>query len=82
VFELLGIVAELSESDRQRVQTYEAGLARYRAQDWDAAEAAFRECLATEPKDQPSQVMLERIAAFRQAPPGVDWDGVWVALSK
>jgi len=82
VFELLGIAAELSESDRQRVQTYEAGLARYRAQDWEAAEAAFRECLAIDPKDQPSEVMLARIAAFRQAPPGVEWDGVWVALSK
>ncbi|MDP2110803.1 MAG: adenylate/guanylate cyclase domain-containing protein [Thiobacillus sp.] len=82
VHELLGLAAELSESDRQRVQTYEAGLARYRAQDWDAAEAAFRECLAIEPKDQPSQVMLARIAAFRQAPPGAGWDGVWVALSK
>jgi adenylate cyclase len=82
VFELLGIAVELSESDRQRVQTYEAGLARYRAQDWDAAEAAFRECLAIEPKDQPSPVMLARISAFRQAPPGAEWDGVWVALSK
>ena len=58
VFELLEIAAELSESDRQRVQEYGAGLARYRAQDWDAAEAAFRECLAVEPKDQPSEVML------------------------
>lgn len=82
VYELLGLVAEVSESDWQRVQAYEAGLARYRAQDWDAAEAAFRECLAIEPKDQPSQVMLARIAAFRQAPPEAGWDGVWVALSK
>jgi adenylate cyclase len=82
VFELLGLAAELSDSDRQRVQAYEAGLARYRAQDWDAAEVAFSECLAIEPKDQPSQVMLARIAAFRQAPPGAEWDGVWVALSK
>jgi adenylate cyclase len=82
VFELLGLADESSESDRQRVQAYEAGLARYRAQDWDAAEAAFRECLAIEPKDKPSQAMLERIAAFRQAPPEAGWDGVWVALSK
>ncbi|MDZ7584655.1 MAG: adenylate/guanylate cyclase domain-containing protein, partial [Thiobacillus sp.] len=82
VYELLGLATELSESDRQRVQAYEAGLARYRAQDWDAAEAAFREYLAIEPKDQPSKVMLARIAAFRQAPPEADWDGVWVALSK
>jgi adenylate cyclase len=82
VYELLGGADELSESDRQRVQAYEAGLTRYRAQDWDAAEAAFRECLAIEPEDPPSQVMLERIAAFRQAPPEAGWDGVWVALSK
>ena len=82
VFELLGLTAELSESDRQRVRRYEAGLARYRAQDWDAAEAAFRECLGIEPKDQPSQVMLERIATFRQKSPETGWDGVWVAVSK
>jgi class 3 adenylate cyclase len=82
VYELLGVADELSESDRQRVQAYEAGLARYRAQDWDAAEAAFRECLAIEPKDRPSQVMLARTAAFRQAPPGAEWDGVWVAETK
>jgi adenylate cyclase len=82
VFELLGLAAELSESDRQRVQAFEVGLVHYRAQDWDAAETAFRECLAIEPKDQPSQVMLERVAAFRQVPPETGWDGVWVALSK
>ncbi|HEY9146646.1 MAG TPA: adenylate/guanylate cyclase domain-containing protein [Thiobacillus sp.] len=82
VYELLGYSAELGESDRQRVQAYEAGLARYREQDWDAAEAAFRACLADAPSDRPSQVMLERVVAFRQAPPEVGWDGVWVAVSK
>ncbi|OYX31761.1 MAG: adenylate/guanylate cyclase domain-containing protein [Hydrogenophilales bacterium 32-62-9] len=82
VYELLGLAADLSESERQRIATYESGLARYRAQDWDAAEAAFRECLAIEPNDLPSQVMLRRIAVFRQTPPEAGWDGVWVALSK
>ncbi|MBI3431782.1 MAG: HAMP domain-containing protein [Hydrogenophilales bacterium] len=82
VYELLGLAAEVSESDRLRVQAYEAGLARYRAQDWDAAEAAFRECLATASGDKPSQVMLERVAAFRKSPPEAGWDGVWVAVSK
>jgi len=82
VYELLGLAADMDESDRQRVQAYEAGLARYRAQEWDAAEAAFRECLAKAPGDRPSQVMLERIAAFRRAPPEAGWDGVWVAATK
>ncbi len=82
VYELLGLAAEQGEIEAQAVKAYEAGLARYRAQDWDAAEAAFRECLAQAPGDRPSQVMLERIAAFRQVPPEAGWDGVWVALSK
>lgn len=82
VYELLGLADEIGNSIRHAVQAYESGLARYRAQDWDAAEAAFRECLASAPGDTPSQVMLERIAAFRHTPPETGWDGVWVAGSK
>ncbi|MEW5966843.1 MAG: adenylate/guanylate cyclase domain-containing protein [Pseudomonadota bacterium] len=82
VFELIGLADEVSDTTRLAVQAYESGLARYRAQDWDVAEAAFRDCLANAPGDQPSQVMLERIAAFRQMPPETGWDGVWVAGSK
>ncbi|MBD3813379.1 MAG: HAMP domain-containing protein, partial [Betaproteobacteria bacterium] len=74
VYELLGLAADLGEIDRERVQAYEAGLARYRAQDWEVAEAAFRECLAKAPGDRPSQAMLERIAAFRQTSPEAGWD--------
>ncbi len=82
VYELIGLADEISDTTRQAVQAYESGLARYRAQDWGAAEAAFRECLASAPGDKPSQVMLERIATFRQTPPETGWDGVWVAGSK
>jgi len=82
VYELVGIAAEVDEVTRKAVQAYETGLARYRAQGWDGAETAFRDCLAGAPGDRPSQAMLERIAAFRQTPPEVGWDGVWVARSK
>jgi len=82
VFELLGISSELNERALQLMQTYDAGLARYRSQDWDGAETAFLACLDIAPTDRPSQVMLERIAAFRQSPPAVDWDGVWIAVTK
>src|SRR5574340_262193 len=82
VYELIALADELADTTRKAMQAYESGLARYRAQEWDAAEAAFRECLANAPGDKPSQTMLERIATFRQTPPEVGWDGVWVALSK
>lgn len=82
VFELMDYTESWSEAGRHLAQNYEAALVHYRSQDWDAAEAAFRECLAVVPADRPSQVMLDRIADFRQTPPEADWDGVWVALSK
>ncbi len=82
VYELISLASELNETTRTAVQAYETGLARYRAQDWDAAEAAFRACLSAMPGDRPAQAMLERIAAFRQLPPDAGWDGVWVAGSK
>ncbi len=82
VYELIGLASELNETTRSALQDYETGLARYRAQDWDAAEAAFGSCLSAMPGDRPVQVMLERIVAFRQVPPEAGWDGIWVAGSK
>jgi len=82
VYELIGLATDVSELAREGVQAYEAGLARYRVRDWDAAETSFRECLAHAPGDRPSQAMLDRIARFRQTPPEAGWDGVWVALTK
>ncbi len=82
VFELMGYAKDLSDAQKQLVDAFEQGLAAYRKQDWDAAEAAFRSALALAPDDPPSQVFLERIGVFRSSPPPADWDGVWVATSK
>jgi adenylate cyclase len=79
VYELLGREGQVNA---ELVQGFESGLARYRAQDWDAAEAAFKACLELAPDDHPSQVFLERVARFRQTPPAAGWDGIWVATGK
>jgi len=47
----------------------------FRGQQWDAAEAAFRELLALAPEDGVAALHLERIAAFRIEPPAPDWNG-------
>jgi adenylate cyclase len=85
VFSLLGDSA-LKESRPFIYLTEKHGafLARYRAKDWDAAEALSREC---EKMDGAQLMRLyalyrERIAAFRAAPPPPDWDGTAEALSK
>ena len=82
VYELLGQRAALTPAQQAGLAAFASGLAHYRAQQWDAAEAAFNECLAHLPQDRPSQVFIERIKLFRQTPLSPDWDGVWVAVSK
>jgi adenylate cyclase len=59
-------------------------LARYRAQDWDAAEVLSRECEAMNSSHLERLYLLyrERIAYFRLNPPPPNWDGTAEALSK
>ena len=59
-------------------------LARYRAKDWDAAEALSRECerLNTSRLDRLYALYRERIDYFRTNPPPPQWDGTAEALSK
>lgn len=64
------------------VARHNDGVTAYRAQDWDAAEAAFEAVQAASPQDGPARVFLKRIALLRQHPPGAGWDGVWRMTSK
>ncbi len=80
VFELLGLAGEAPRAALRA--PFAAGLAAYRAQQWEEAGAAFSECLALDPGDTPSQVFRERVARLRAAPPGPAWDGVWRLESK
>jgi adenylate cyclase len=59
-------------------------LARYRAKDWDTAEALSRECerLNTSRLDRLYALYRERIDFFRINPPPPHWDGTAEALSK
>jgi class 3 adenylate cyclase len=77
VFELMSAAGELSEELVRLRERYDAARRTYLAQDWDTAEATFRECLEIRPKDGPSRVFLERVEALRRNPPGKDWNGVW-----
>ncbi|HEX4943616.1 MAG TPA: adenylate/guanylate cyclase domain-containing protein [Usitatibacteraceae bacterium] len=45
------------------------------ARDWDGAEGAWRGLLAGHPDDRGIGLHLQRIAAWRQSPPPVGWDG-------
>jgi adenylate cyclase len=60
-------------------------LAAYRKQDWDGADAAldtFSPLAGDFDVERLGGLYRERIAAYRAAPPGEDWDGVYQAVSK
>jgi class 3 adenylate cyclase len=57
-------------------ESFEKGLAAYRARKWKDAHAAFKKG-AELYKDAPAQVYIERVEHFMQNPPPADWDGVF-----
>ncbi len=77
VFELLA-----SSDGSEALEHFHTGLDAYRRQDWDAAEAAFKACLESNPNDPAAAVYLDRVARLRTEPPPKDWDGVWVFETK
>jgi adenylate cyclase len=82
VFELMSAGGQLSKELTRLRQCYEKARSMYLAQEWDPAEASFRECLQIRPNDDPSRVFLERVQVLRRNPPGKDWDGVWQLVEK
>lgn len=82
IFELVGLAGEVPEATLRANARFEEGLAAYRSQAWDEAEAAFREVVTALGEDPPSEVFLSRVARFRVEPPPEHWDGTYRATSK
>ena len=81
IFELLG-ERPLDDSLAARTQKFEAALASYRAQEFARASEAFEALNGEYPGDFPVEMYIGRCAQFLQAPPGDDWDGVFVMTTK
>jgi len=82
IFELLAAKGQLSKELEQLRECYAQGRRDFLAQEWDLAEAHFRECLKVRPTDGPSQVLIQRIEMLRRNPPGTDWNGAWQLVEK
>ncbi|MBO0696182.1 MAG: adenylate/guanylate cyclase domain-containing protein, partial [Verrucomicrobia bacterium] len=82
IFELLAAKGQLSQELEHLRERYEQGRRAFLAQEWDLADASFRECLQLRPNDGPSRVMIRRIEELRRNPPGKDWNGAWQLAEK
>ena len=80
IYELLAMAGEGAKP--AWAETYEAGLAAYRARDFAQAIACFEATLAARGDDAASARMIDRCRAMERAPPGDDWTDMTVALEK
>ncbi len=77
VYEIVGRKDALSPQQTLLCARYAEGLATYRAQRWDDADAAFAAALEALPDDGASRALLARIASLKQSPPPENCDGCW-----
>ena len=72
-------------------EEFTKGLDCYKKQEWDEAIAHFEISVELEHerfpdqkgvKPNPSQIYIDRSNAFKENPPGADWDGVFTLTSK
>ncbi|HXN34805.1 MAG TPA: adenylate/guanylate cyclase domain-containing protein [Opitutaceae bacterium] len=91
IFELVALSEGATDANRECIATFEKGLARYYARDWDGALELFRRSEALEvngpgrttgAKTNPSLVYIEKAGHFKAEPPPADWDGVEVMKEK
>ncbi|MGH9804348.1 MAG: CHASE2 domain-containing protein [Candidatus Acidiferrales bacterium] len=81
LYELLGS-GEDAAGFADRIELFDTGLKAYRGQQWDAAREIFETLAEKFPDDGPARLFAARCREFRAAPPGADWDGVYVMKTK
>jgi adenylate cyclase len=91
MYEVVCLRKDLDAETQQCIELYTQGVEHYRCQRWSAALECFEKSAALEPNrpernpdspTTPSRVMIERTRHFMDAPPGADWNGVYVMKIK
>ncbi len=75
IYEPLGLLEMVDKSVRQDLKRFHLGLKHYRARNWDQAEREIFALSSLDKERKIYQIYLDRIMAFRENPPGADWDG-------
>jgi adenylate cyclase len=91
MYEVTGFWDVLDSDAKDCLDLFQQGIDCYLKQEWDKSEALFERAKLLEPnkpgitpgvKDNPSMILIDRVRAMRENPPGDDWDGVYIMTSK
>ena len=82
IYEPICLKNELDRDSKKQLGLYNEALKLFRAQNWDMAELQFLNLQKQAPDRALYRLYAERIAQYRNNPPGPDWGGVFTATSK
>jgi adenylate cyclase len=82
LFEVLAERGEENGKLPKRCAAYADAVSLYERRAWSDAASAFERVAREFPEDAAARTMAHRCAAFREADPGANWDGVWTATAK
>ena len=77
IYELVCMASELTEKQKQTIETYEKGLELYLKRKFTEAIKEFEKV-----NDYASKAFIERCKEFKKNPPPKDWEGVWEFKTK
>ena len=82
ILEPVGLIEELTEKQKDMTDSFDRFLFLYRSQKWDSAQADLEKMRREQGDCLLFDLYDERIAHFRENPPGENWDGVFIHTSK
>jgi adenylate cyclase len=82
VYELLGLAGDPMAEAGAFLQSYDEGMAFYRARNWQRSLELFEKALTLRPDDYPTRLYIDRVREYLKTPPPADWNGVFVLTTK
>jgi adenylate cyclase len=82
VYELVAPAGICGPEQLAAYDCFAEGLSAFKSRSWNSAANNFEEVIKRLGADGPSRFYIEQCEAFRQAPPGADWDGSIVLKHK
>lgn len=82
IYEPVGLLSELSDTEQLLISAWEAALVLYHAQQWQETIDACHALQAQDPDRKLYDIYIERAQAYLENPPSADWDGVYTFTTK
>ncbi|MCB1199317.1 MAG: adenylate/guanylate cyclase domain-containing protein [Leptospiraceae bacterium] len=82
IYELIGKKGEMSSNRASHLEFYEKAFHLYLQAKFEAAQELFHRAKSFYPEDLACEIFIKRCTQFIEAPPGDNWNGVFISKEK